>query len=303
MGLFSRKNDAPAAASAAPAAESRLVSPGLPATHPRQLAHDLLVGTGLGVALRGPGPVADCFRALAEASPALLESEAVGAGFGTVRQDPAGLWMAWSSASGSAIVYCAMPDSDPGFVLHHVTDPIMSVRGRFGGDLICLGASSDAALVEIINTGELVPVWDLPGLEHRRPAEAPPLSLGYRALADAVRETLLSSGGEQLDGDMVKATVGTGDGRSQLLFVALQPRILLLSPIAHTVDGALPPVLRSLDRGPYDLDVVADLVVLVEAVEDQVPMALTADDVIGKAVELARFADRVEASISAADDL
>lgn len=301
MGLFSKRSEPAAAAGRGTAQESHLVSPGLPETHPRQLGYELLVGTGLGLALHGPGDVSDCFRELARVSPVLLESQAIGAGFGSLRQD-AGLWMAWSGPSGSAIVYCGLPDSDSGFLLHHITDPIMSVRGRFTGDLICLGSSSSAGLVEIINTGEPVPVWDLPGLEHLRPAEQA-LSVGYQALAAAVRETLLSNGAEALEGGMVKMLVDTGAGRTQFVFVTLESRIHLLSPIARTENGAVPAVLGSLDPGRYSVDVIADLVMLMESIDDQVPMVLTVDDVISKAIELARYADTVEASIATGDDL
>lgn len=301
MGLFSRNSGAAEPTRTASDVQHRLVSPGLPDSHARQLAYELLVGTGLGIALRGPGDVSDCFSTVSGISPVLLESEAVGAGFGSLRQD-AGLWMAWSGPAGSAIVYCGLPDSDAGFLLRHITDPVMSARGPFEGRLISLGSSSDAALVEIINSGDLVPIWDLPGLGHLRPAETV-LSEGFRALAASVREELLSHGGEEIEGGTIKLTIGTGDGRTQLVFVALQQRIHLLSPIARTADGVVPPALRSLDAGGYELDVLADLVMLTETIDDRVPVTMTVEVVVSRIIALARYADSVEASVSLRDDL
>jgi hypothetical protein len=242
-----------------------LANPGLPADHPRQVAHELLTAVGIGFVFYGPADATACFEEFARLAPALRESDGHnGSSFlAALRRRPGVFWFCFQGPRGSAIALCLTQEADTGFTANHIAMPLKNTQLPWEWGICTGGGSVTIACARIIDTAQIVELHTLPGLQHIPAANG---QLPTDLLAGLVAL------GWQSAGDGLKTDVALVGGGAQSVFVF--PRgsqsVDVVTQIGNTVNGVVPEGLRARAEGPYTVEAADDLVVMCQqfAIDD-----------------------------------
>lgn len=313
MGFFSSKmSTAPsvARASSGGVRKNALDAPMVdlpPASFPEgdlgHLGYELFRVCGLSVFTLSTLPVGEHFAEVVKAAPVFgaSESNMIGTGRFTDRE-VAGMWAAWDSPNGSLITAHCFADEDGShrssdFIFMNVMERIPLTGPQVEWGIATVG-KVPAPVAAILETGTPVPVWELPGLDSLRPAMT-----ASAAVPQLLAQRLRDAGWIEVSENLYKAIVSTPHERSQVvMFGSWGPsHFACMSAVAHAENGRIPEILRGVAFGEYKLDVVEDLVFLIKTLPAG-PPSPTAEEINDTAIALGRFADRVEADLSASDD-
>lgn len=274
------------------------MDPGRPHGSLRQRAHEMITGCDLTYIVHGPGTIDECLREFVSNSPALQRSTALDQGIGMFAGDDQRPFIAFRGINGVAVAVCCLPGVDARALGSEVAEPLEYLERPWMWSVATLGGVTDPAVATVIDVAEAVPMWATREFAHLRPATRAPV-----VVPGPLAEGLTRAGWERLEASVFRCQVSTGDGRTQLVqFGPWNDRTFsLTSPVAMSVDGSLPAILRRARFDDYRLDVVDGLVVLVRLMAAGPPFPLI-DEIASAALRLAAFADRVKADVSMSDD-
>lgn len=272
--------------------------PGLPKDNITQIAHYFLTESGVTMLAWGPGTASELFAALSAVAPVFATSRALSAGAGSFAGRDDSAWFAYEGTGGSVITHHSFSDSDVNFMVDNVSMKFGQIAAPWSWGVGTAGAQVPAEAARVIATASVIPVWQIAGLEHTRPqseVEAPVFP------AD-LRDTLISTGWTREGEDLLKAVLNVPGGRSQVLF--LMPwgasDLGLMSPVAPAFNNRLPERLVGHDFGQYELDVAADMAMLIETFPLEPTPAF--ETINAHARVLADYADSIEAWLGGTDD-
>lgn len=274
-----------------------LADPGYPATDLTEIGYQLIYNCGFTIFVYGQGTAADCFATVKAAAPSFQTTRALPSGLANLGGRDDSCFLFFEGDRGALLAYSIFPNGDSHFSTTAVLQPFDRLPKSWVRGIGTVNAVVPPEVASIFATARAVAIWDIPGLEqlHPNPASRQPLP-------EPFLQRLSADGWERTDNDIFKATVSTKDGRSQLVFLAQwNPSTLaIFSPIADSPDGTIPQRLRGNTFDGYDLDVLADMVVLVNKIPFGIPTP-EIDVLRAEAITLATYADRVEADLSSED--
>lgn len=283
-------------ASAAPSVPVQ--NPGFPEGDLGYIGVELFRACGLSAVTFSRLPIRDHFAAISRVVPVFRQSTANPVGAGNFRgRESTGAWIAWDSPAGSVISTHFFPDSDTMFVTQEIIDKVATAEEGIEWGIAVAG-SIPAPVASILESGKPVPLWELPGMGGLRPVA----TSGVKP-PELLRQRLTGSGWEELSETLFKAVITTGGDRTQVVLFGTWNafNFACMSPVAHAESGRLPTPLRAIKLDRYSFDIVGDLVMLCQPMPAG-PPSPTLEEINQTAIELASFADRIEADLSTDDE-
>jgi hypothetical protein len=276
-----------------------LPDPGYPENDLTQVGYKFLHACGMTLLFWNRTTLADCFTKISATAPDFLDSQVLPNGVGKLRGRDDSAWLAYEGPDGALVAFFCFPDMDSMFMLRNIMQPLEKLPSPWSSSIGTVNANVPTEVAAILKTARAVPAWELPGLEHAKPDSA--AAPTFPAL---LRDRLIDSGWELLagDGDIFRAVVNTDVGRTQLLFFGRisTDHFGIMSPIAQSPDGTVPPSIRGLQFDGYEIDTIAGMVVLVDRLPAG-PPSPPLEEINTRGVKLASYADRVEADLSTED--
>lgn len=281
-----------------PLSSHTLADPGHPESDLRHHTYRLFDACGLTWVFHSRGPVNDLFASLRTVAPLFNQASSLPVGLGSFGVGGL-MWSAFEGPHGSAIAIFCFPDADSGLLLDHLIFPMEKKATHVERSMVSVGGNTDARVHEIISSATVVSPWELEGMRHLRPPSND--SAPFPGLLGSALE---GAGWQRLDEDLFKSVAPGSPGRTQLVFFARHSVgfFAAMSPVASSPDGTVPAPLQGLTFGSYELDVLGDLALLIAKIPAG-PPSPTLDDIHATCLELAVYADRVEADLGLEDEL
>lgn len=132
-------------------------NPGLGSDEPRQLAFELLKAMGMTVLLTSPYPAEYVLGEAMRVAPTLARSTHLNRALMRLDADPATMWMAVESPTGSAILVFGSPESDTNLIMTQVMQPFESTAAPFARAIAFQG-SADDDVAALLDGFDVVPV-------------------------------------------------------------------------------------------------------------------------------------------------
>lgn len=132
-------------------------NPGRSSDEPRQLAFELLKAMGMTVLLTSPYPVEYVLGEAMRVAPTLTRSTHLNRALMRLDADPATMWMAVESPTGSAILVFGSPESDTNLIMTQLMQPFESTASPFARAIVFQG-SADEEVAALLDGFEVVPV-------------------------------------------------------------------------------------------------------------------------------------------------
>jgi hypothetical protein len=158
------RGNTPAAASPSGNPQSvTLADPGLPADHPRQLAHQLLTSVGVAYLFFGQAAVADCFRQLVTLSPVLSGIQPYGGGdfLGVLPGQPGVYVLAFEGQFGSAISVCLSHEANSDFTVEQIAMRLNGARPPMQWGFGTVGGKVPQEFARIVDGAPAVELYRL----------------------------------------------------------------------------------------------------------------------------------------------
>ncbi|MCK0177620.1 hypothetical protein [Mycolicibacterium sp. F2034L] len=243
-----------------------LSDPVRPADDLTQKGYQLFKACGLTALSWAEMPLEQHSRLLFNRLPVFHTTVVNPAGGGALGGRDDGIWMGYEGPRGSVISYHAFPDGDSDFLFDNVTSLLPTIPDPLNWGIGTVGAKVPAGVARILSDGHAVPLWQLSSFAGQRRSQGPDVPVGLRA-------GLLVHGWNALDDNGFKIDVPLGRGGTQAAFFAARgaESFALMVPLCDSDGGALPPWIHGRATGHYELDVVADTVVLCERYESGQP--------------------------------
>lgn len=257
---------------------------------PKQAAFRLMDSLGVYTVVHGPGTPDELVDAVLDASPRLRSSEARGdsAFFGG-----SALWSVWTDGTQSALTFFyTWNDDDQRDAVFTVVEELGTVGAPWRTANGRKGALVPADVVAVLRDGEHVPASTLRALG----ADAD--GVDHAADRDRLLALVTDAGFEQIGDGIHRGVLPTADDRTQIVFVTLDSRLRLLSPIAEWAEEEPPAGVSETDFGRYAVEAIPPLLLL----RLDLPWTTSDDDVRDEALALARYADQWEDVLTPGSD-
>lgn len=263
-----------------------LPDPGLPETEPAQAAYSAMSSLGMYSVIFGAGSPNDLVDDLYRSVAAFRSS--VG---GTVfhRIDDTRCWTVyWAEGATAVVVFYLIDGGEDVTPMMQMIDALEALPERWTVGVGKVDARVPRDAHSIIAGGQIVPVGGIDALA------APEVQQDRRRLRAEIE-----GGGFTAFGSVTyRGTMPGVDERTQLLWIMIDDEVQLYSPIIEGVDEQLPEWLAAHDFGQYELEALPPF----GALRRSLPLSVTNEALRAEAIQLCRYADECERSITPESD-
>lgn len=250
-------NAAPAPQPSAPAQRVTLQNPNRSDNDPQQLMYRFF-NSAMAFVYYGPLPVEQLLARMVRITPALGQSHRMGSGLFLQFNNDLGVWAATDGPRGSALAIWITNDSAAGWFFSNFLKATDTLPSPLQRDLTGQG-QVDAGLAQILETSDVVPVWETPEFRHLDDGS------GFPALPASIRRAARSW--ESQEHVMYQKKFVDSDGDEVIVFLGIDSYLDLGTSNMPTLIYNLGPFFPGrpftvftdlIKRGPYYMSRMGD---------------------------------------------